>query len=219
MTAHRRVFITCLDVDEFLDPFSSPLRCTLFLFTDTILIAKRPKGDAGGLQLTGLDDIDKLALLSQAELTGSNPPGTPRKNKKDSMGFRGAVEIDEVYAVDFGGVDFGLVFSRPPFNERSERWEGRPARKYTVASTYATDTRRAEKDAFLEQLADLRCLFFENQGHGMARKTVRPLEADGPHDSLAVYWNVGESGWWENDDARGKKVRPSFTCFLFPPLD
>ncbi|KAM0755212.1 hypothetical protein T439DRAFT_353150 [Meredithblackwellia eburnea MCA 4105] len=214
LVSYDRQFITCLDCNEtFTSSDSTPvtLRCTLFLFSDKLVIAKRPSGDksGGGQKLVGLDNMDKLALVYRSDVAGTTVPGTPRKLKKDSMGFRGAVDLDQVFGVDFGDDGFGLVFERPPVGGQSDRWLGRPARRYTVAHTYPTDVRRPEKDVFLNHLAERKCLFSALRGGGMARKSRKVWDgvgggagagaAGGSGDSFVIYFNFWERALWERD--------------------
>lgn len=46
-----------------------PLPCTVFLFNDKLVVAKRPSSNSRGRKLSGLDDLD-----------ASNPSATPAKS-------------------------------------------------------------------------------------------------------------------------------------------
>lgn len=77
---------------------ASILHCTLFLFDDKLVITKRPSRDVSGRKATGLDDLQKLVK------TGGGVAVYDRdKEKRDKLGFRGAVDILDVIATDTGG--------------------------------------------------------------------------------------------------------------------
>ena len=100
-----RKFIDCIDVEDVLNdpPLSSAasstnssanLHCTLFLFDDKILIAKRPSGgEKGGRTLAGLDDLDKVTKAG----------GIPSGKKKSGMSCKGVIDVTDVVATDVGG--------------------------------------------------------------------------------------------------------------------
>ena len=209
MMARDRAFVSCLDVLETYDVDGSPekpLRCTLLLFNDKLLIAKRPSGTKGARQLCGLDDMDNLAALYRDPSKGTTS-GTPRKLKKAEMGYRGVVELDEVTPVDLSGVAFGLVFARAPFDGQG-KWSGRLVRKYQVAPTYPADIRRVEKETFLGQLAERRCVFAGRNG-GLPRKSARMWEGGMAKDSFVIYYSLWERPLWERD-AHERRVSQCF---------
>jgi hypothetical protein len=108
-----RYFIDCIDVIDVPVPSSSSLRdspmiaqsaplqerltCTLFLFSDYVVIAKRASGSTGGKALAGLDDLTVLdrAFASSGRLT-------PSKMRSRSMTFKGAVKIADICVADLG---------------------------------------------------------------------------------------------------------------------
>jgi hypothetical protein len=78
----ERRLIATIDADEVIEVTDSrptTLRCTLFLFQDKLLIAKRPSGDKQGKVHAGVDDLDvtKLDLYLDdvwvAKAGGRNP--------------------------------------------------------------------------------------------------------------------------------------------------
>lgn len=154
----ERRLIGTIDADEVIEVTDSrptSLRCTLFLFQDKLLIAKRPSGDKQGKVHAGVDDLDRtVALYQTSHLSPSQASilGSPKKLRKGVLGFRGIVDVAATAAIDLGERsshhEFGLVFDHPPDNQ-SERWAGRPARRFVVAHTHAADTRSAEKQAWL----------------------------------------------------------------------
>lgn len=74
------------------------LHCTLFLFDDKLVITKRPHRDISGRKATGLDDLQKLVK------TGGGVAVYDRdKEKRDKLGYRGAVDVLDVIATDIGG--------------------------------------------------------------------------------------------------------------------
>ncbi|GAA5826318.1 hypothetical protein JCM11251_007252 [Rhodosporidiobolus azoricus] len=213
-----REFVGCIDADEIIEVADSrptTLRCTLFLFNDYLLIAKRPSGDKTGKVCTGLDDIERLLTLYQTSHLSSTQAsllGSPKKLRKGILGFRGLVDLSEVVAVDLGNSspsslssstssptspEFGLVFDHPP-TDQSERWCGRPARKFVVANTYAPDVRRPEKEVWLTKFAET---ILQGRLRNGARKAVRGKRVweDGSGlDSTEVYWAVWDRRTWES---------------------
>ena len=155
----ERRLIATIDADEVIEVTDSrptTLRCTLFLFQDKLLIAKRPSGDKQGKVHAGVDDLDRtVALYQTSHLSPSQASilGSPKKLRKGVLGFRGIVDVAATTAIDLGERsshhEFGLVFDHPPDNQ-SERWAGRPARRFVVAHTHAADTRSAEKRVWLD---------------------------------------------------------------------
>jgi hypothetical protein len=105
--SNSRRYIDCIDVEDVMtDPAMSSsapgstsmsagsLHCTLFLFDDKLVIAKRPgNGERSGRILTGLDEMEKLAKAG----------GLPIGMKKSGMTFKGVVDIADVVAADVGG--------------------------------------------------------------------------------------------------------------------
>ncbi|KAL8280116.1 hypothetical protein RQP46_007446 [Phenoliferia psychrophenolica] len=201
---HDRHLIATLDVTESFEVSGSPttLRCTLFLFNDLLLIAKRPSGEKGGRVLCGLDDMDNLARFYRSEVTEKRaPPASVRKTKRDALGFRGSSPLDAVYPVDLGGSSFGLVFDQAPYDLGGDKWGGRPARRYAVAATYAPDVRRVEKDNFLMACAERRALFgARGDLGGLPRKSKRIWDGQGCGDSVVVFWSVWDRPFWEKDE-------------------
>jgi hypothetical protein len=109
--SNSRKFIDCIDVEDVLAdvPMSSTassssvsassLHCTLFLFDDKLLIAKRPNNEKGGKTLTGLDSVEKVTKAG----------GIPSGRKKSGMSFKGVFDITDVAVTDVGGA--GAVWS------------------------------------------------------------------------------------------------------------
>lgn len=108
LISHSRRFIDCIDVEDIMVDSSisstlsgttstssgASLHCTLFLFDDKLVIAKRPNnGEKSGRTLAGLDEMDKLAK------SGTLPLGM----KKSGMTFKGVVDITDVVAADVSG--------------------------------------------------------------------------------------------------------------------
>lgn len=114
LVSNSRRFIDCIDVEDSLsDPSISSsmsgsistssagvLHCTLFLFDDKLVIAKRPgNGEKSGRTLAGLDEMDKLAKAG----------GLPFGMKKSGMTFKGVVDVTDVVAADIGGPGKNLL--------------------------------------------------------------------------------------------------------------
>ncbi|KAA1114164.1 hypothetical protein PGTUg99_026065 [Puccinia graminis f. sp. tritici] len=157
-----RYFIDSIDVLDIIPDTPSPtvLHCTLFLFNDTIVIAKKPaNGQLTGRTLAGLDDIDRLVgAMKKAKTNNSSlnsvvsggtdffakslggGHSTPTKLKKGSMRFKGLVDVHDVIVANEPGqtgigstseVSFDLYLGRPP-QDVSDRWTDRPFRHYVV---------------------------------------------------------------------------------------
>ncbi|GAA5903850.1 hypothetical protein JCM5296_005571 [Sporobolomyces johnsonii] len=202
MMAYDRQFIDCIDVEEVIEVAEArptALRCTLFLFNDILLIAKRPASDKSGKVHAGLDDVDRLIGLFQTSHLSSaqaNRLGSPKKLKPRVLGFRGLVDLSTVVAVDLGPSEFGLVFDQPPMDQ-SERWCGRPARKFIVANTYAPDVKRAEKEVWLNKMAETVLHGKLRMGARAAMRSKRIWADGGSTDSMEVYWSVWDRRTWE----------------------
>jgi len=102
--SNSRKFIDCIDVEDILTDVPSPattstsasstsLNCTLFLFDDKLLIAKRPNNEKSGRILTGLDSVEKVTKAG----------GIPTGKKKSGMSYKGVVDITDVVVTDVGG--------------------------------------------------------------------------------------------------------------------
>jgi hypothetical protein len=99
LISHSRRLIDCIDVDDgdgLQVPTPAgllePLRCTLFLFDDKLMLVKRPF-DKAGRALSGLDRLDKA----------SKAGGLPSGLKKNGLSFRGVVDLSDVVATEVGG--------------------------------------------------------------------------------------------------------------------
>jgi hypothetical protein len=159
-----RYFIDAIDVLDIIPDTPNPtvLHCTLFLFNDTIVIAKKPSnGQLTGKVLAGLDDMDRLvAAMIKSKGTSSSlnsvvsgstdffskslgVHNTPTKLKKGSMRFKGLIDVHDVIVANEAGptgvvgstseVSFDLYLDRPP-QDVSERWTDRRYRHYVVCA-------------------------------------------------------------------------------------
>lgn len=232
LVASDRRFITCIDADEIIEVVDSrptTLRCTLFLFNDTLLIAKRPSTDRPGKALAGLDDLDRLVGLYQTSHLSSTQAhllGSPKKLRKSVFGFRGLVPLSELAAVDLGSPspssspsaspahEFGLLFDSPP-TAQSERWNGRPARRFVVAGTYPSDVQRPEKEVWLKAVGE--AVLRESLARG-ARKAIqggRRWSAAEGEEATEVGWAVWDRRTWEGLDGKAR-VRSAFFSSSLP---
>ena len=116
--SHARKFIDCIDVEDVLapspeghlssstssasGPSTGSLHCTLFLFDDRLVIVKRP-GDKSGRTLTGIDEVDKVVIGRSLSI----------HSKKNSLSFRGMVELVDAAATDVGGAGECFHTARP----------------------------------------------------------------------------------------------------------
>jgi len=105
MVSSSRRFIECIDVEESYCPAGGsaddiaaagiePLKCSLFLFDDKLMIVKR-NGDKPVGVLSGLNDLNKVLP--------TKPASRPISLKKSGLQFKGMVEITDVVATDVKG--------------------------------------------------------------------------------------------------------------------
>lgn len=112
LISNSRRFIDCIDVEDIIvdgppgasssatSMSATSLHCTLLLFDDKIMIAKRPgSGEKSGRLLSGLDEVEKLAK------TGGLPMGM----KKSGMSCKGVFDLCDVVVADIG--DAGKIFA------------------------------------------------------------------------------------------------------------
>jgi hypothetical protein len=104
LISNSRRFIECIDVedsycsaggpsDDIVAAGIEPLKCSLLLFDDKLMIVKR-NGDKPVRVLSGLNDLNKIL---------SKPASRPISLKKSGLQFKGIVEITDVVATDVGG--------------------------------------------------------------------------------------------------------------------
>jgi hypothetical protein len=163
---------TTITAPSSLPSSSNVLHATLFLFSDLVVVAKRPTSDTSRA-LVGLDRNGSVTAT-----TGS--PASPRKNSFRTSGlqFRGAFRLSDVTAVDEGS-SLGLHLEDPP-SELSARWNGRPARRFLADAN--------EKRAFLLK-------FWTAQGLQRKRRETTVLQTS--TTKLAIDAGMGS----ESDDA------------------
>jgi hypothetical protein len=115
-------------------PSASPLNETLILFSDRLLLAKRPSVSSSGRRITGLDDLPRLwkGGVGASSSTGGGPGGkratTPGGGsgwesdsghravggeggsgvKERSIACKGLTTLTDLVAVDLGGPAFSL---------------------------------------------------------------------------------------------------------------
>ena len=115
LISNSRRFIECIDVEDSYCPAGGsmediagvgiePLKCSLFLFDDKLMIVKR-NGDKPVRALSGLNDLNKVL---------PKPASRPISLKKPGLQFKGIVEITDVVATDVGGS------GAPPYPQQSE---------------------------------------------------------------------------------------------------
>ncbi|KAJ7276557.1 hypothetical protein B0H12DRAFT_1085926 [Mycena haematopus] len=197
--SNSRRFIDCIDVEDILSdaPTSSAasvnsssagsLHCTLFLFDDKLLIAKRPgNGEKGGRVLAGLDELDKLTKAG----------GRPSGKKKSGMTCKGVVDVTEVVATDVGGADINLYLENPPVDQ-NERWAGRAFRSLSVVQPPASINlnpveTESEKQRFLENLWKVQATYRARAGQSVVlRAKEMEVESKGGRLTIArTYYNV-----------------------------
>ncbi|SCV72813.1 BQ2448_4350 [Microbotryum intermedium] len=211
-------YLTSIDVDETyeaeLGAKPTTLRCTLFLFENELVLAKRPSGNAKtGSQLLGLNNLEELLVqykVQEAVMHTGNAGGIPSSPSKKSkgglgsttaLGYRGRVDVLDVEPRNFsadGQPGFALVLDPPPMDQ-SERWNGRGIRRYTIASTYPNDAKKLlEKDEFLSCLAEAKARRWVGKGALAVRR--------GGSGHSQVYWVLWRTKEWEDlaGQRRGK---------------
>ena len=151
-----------------------------------------------------------MKLYSLASSTTGGSQRSPKKLKQGVLKYRGTVDLLEVVAVDLGGMEVGFVFDNPPL-DTTERWNGRPMRKFTVASTYATpEARRAAKETFLPQLAAAKCSYKAKFGYIALKGNAIIGVSEG--DSTRVYWSVCRREEWDDKTVSKRVSPPLFLC-------
>jgi hypothetical protein len=76
------------------------LNCTLFLFDDKLVIAKRQHPAVNGRKATGLDDLNKM-MRGGGGLLGLAQSGAHLT--KDKLSFKGIVDLFDITAVGLDG--------------------------------------------------------------------------------------------------------------------
>ncbi|KAI6152177.1 hypothetical protein BKA82DRAFT_4108101 [Pisolithus tinctorius] len=199
LISNSRRFIDCIDVDDVImdapmgastsaSSFSATaLHCTLFLFDDKLMIAKRPgNGEKSGKTLAGLDEVQKLAK------TGGLPLGL----KKSGMSCKGIFDITDIVAADVGDSEFHVYLENPP-QDQGDRWSGRPFRSLSVvfppAPINLDPSRTAvEKERFLENLWSAQAKYRTRYGQSVVLcADEAEVEAKGSRTTMArTYFNV-----------------------------
>lgn len=209
--SHERRYIDCIDVEDVpVDSTlpatgSSTLHCTLFLFDDKLVIAKRPGNGEKGRTLIGLDELDKPA---RAATIPSNII------KKSGMVYKGQVDLTEVVVTDVGGAgeyciqslfpEFDVVFLadmhmylEDPPQEQTERWSGRPFRSLAVVIppapiNFDPSQTEIEKQRFLENLWTAQARYRSSKGQSVVlRAQEREVEAkSGKITRARAFFNI-----------------------------
>ena len=114
LISNSRRFIECIDVEESYCPAGGsvddiagagiePLKCSLFLFDDKLMIVKGNADKPVGV-LSGFNDLNKVLPTKSTS--------RPISLKNSGLQFKGLVEITDVVATDVGGSG---VFPGPSF--------------------------------------------------------------------------------------------------------
>ncbi|KAF9481824.1 hypothetical protein BDN70DRAFT_875770 [Pholiota conissans] len=211
--SNSRKFIDCIDVEDLLtDSFMSSgnaagngtnsLNCTLFLFDDKLVIAKRPNSDKGGKALSGLDGVEKVTKAG----------GIPTGKKKSGMTCKGVVDITEVVATDVGGAEINLFLENPP-QDQTDRWSGRPFRSLSVVIPPApinldpTQT-ESDKKRFLENLWKAQATYRARAGQSVVLcSEEQEVENRSGRTTLArTYYNVYQRTAFLQEPKKSKVV-------------
>ncbi|GAC94569.1 hypothetical protein PHSY_002142 [Pseudozyma hubeiensis SY62] len=222
ISAHRR-FIDCIDVDDFpLDASAAssgiaasfsglkPIPCTLFLFDDRIVVAKRAHASTSGRRLVGLDDIGRLTSQMKIVSEKSSSGSLLAPGKRADLAFRGTIGLMDVDAQDLGGADLQLTMLRQPSHVTGDKWTNRPLRQYVAVdtsasapSTYASRSQhgsssldadvsaKLEKMRFLESLWKAKALYKAGQAGCDTRCIVVPASRQRLDSSDAILGGIG----------------------------
>ncbi|TRM67640.1 hypothetical protein BD626DRAFT_394072 [Schizophyllum amplum] len=235
-----RRYIDCIDVEDIVTdgPLSASasttslgmsLNCTLFLFDDKMVIAKRPH-DKSGKALSGLDSVDKVTK-------GASLPA----KRRSGMSCKGVVDIADVVATDIGGADINMYFESPP-RDQSERWSGRPFRALSVVHpphpVNLDPTRtQSDKQRFLENLWLVQAKYRARAGQSVVLcSEAKEVEARGGRSVVArAYYNVYQRTAFLQEAKKTKAVvhvdasgcadnipfgvgNPPFVCIRLQPI-
>lgn len=80
------------------------LHCTLFLFNDRLMIAKRNDADGTGRSIVGLNNINKLVQEMQGGDNGLSRSRSPMKARGKSMRYRGDFDLGDITANDLSEI-------------------------------------------------------------------------------------------------------------------
>ncbi|GJE84556.1 RhoGEF domain-containing protein [Phanerochaete sordida] len=218
LISHSRKFVDCIDVEDvfapapdYLSTVGTPsssssketsLHCTLFLFDDKLVIAKRP-GDKNGKALTGLDDLDKVV----------KGKGLATNSRRGGLSCKGVMEVVDVVATDVGGADFHLYLETPPQDQTGDKWNGRAFRAMSVVfppSPVNLDPTRteAEKQRFLENLWMVQARYRTRFGQSVILKDAeREVEnRAGRVTTATTYFNLFQRTAYLREKAKMKAV-------------
>lgn len=212
ISVHRQL-IDCIDVDDFpldvlgpsaMNSLLSPsaassnaasyrtLYCSLLLFDDVIVIAKRASASSCGRTLLGLDNLNRLADQMKSFTDRSSAARSPSRNE---LGFRGLIDVSDVQVSDMGGPDFQLVMAKAPLQITGEKWASRFVRQYATIDSKSTKgsdpgAARQYKVHFLEKLWRAQALLKVREHTSHARFMVIPSHLDENKIRRIVYWSV-----------------------------
>ncbi|KZS91196.1 hypothetical protein SISNIDRAFT_456791 [Sistotremastrum niveocremeum HHB9708] len=208
LISNGRKYIDCIDVED--GEGEETLHATLFLFDDTLVVAKRHNPTVGGKTLAGLDALDRSggALLP---IMGSV--------KKGSMSFKGAVDIMEVSAtiVNPSSSLIHLYLSTVPQIEGSERW-CRAFRSLNVVHPPRPPqidpiTSARDRKSFVEKLWMAQARIRERQGRSLVlfRPDEEVDDRKNHQETARVYWNV-----YERKPYLGEPKKPKVVFHIDP---
>ncbi|CDZ96192.1 Dbl homology (DH) domain [Phaffia rhodozyma] len=205
------------------------LHSTLYLFSDRILIAKRPSAGASGRKLTGLDDVARLwrgsVAPSQAGSSNSSSAMSMSSNRRSGdssdgstgkMSSKGLVGLLDLVVTDSGGGDFSVYLPYPPVDQ-SDRWSNRPFRSYTVVHPplpYSIDPASIASDRyhFIQNVWAAQTLIRARGGKSLAfasteeERLIGASEGNSAGECAKGFYNVWRRNEWEQDMAKSKVV-------------
>ncbi|WOO83440.1 Rho guanine nucleotide exchange factor gef2 [Vanrija pseudolonga] len=191
---------------------TATLPCTLFLFDDKIMITKRQSSSISGPKVTGVDDVAKL-VKSGGGVAVKEKDGS----KKESLSFRGVVDILNVVVTDVGNGDFNIDFGKPPMDQFG-KWASRTFRHYsTVHPPYSVgfdpSATRKDKLRFVHNIwaaqALARTKVLPTQVKAVPQVLESPEEVDlgpakEPFSVAKLYSNIWDREGWEAEQTKAR---------------
>ncbi|CAK9786810.1 hypothetical protein CC85DRAFT_286503 [Cutaneotrichosporon oleaginosum] len=183
-----------------------PLHCTLFLFDDKLMIAKRQATAISGRKATGVDDIKDL-IKSGGGVAVKEKDGARRAK----LCFRGVVDILDVRVADVGKGDFQLFFEQP-LADQGDRWN-LPLRFFQVCHPPAPvgldlQAARTDKIRFVQNiwaaqaLARSKTLPSQPKSLPYILASEETYEVEG--ERVKPYWNVWTLPGWSAEQRKAK---------------
>ncbi|KAI0089204.1 hypothetical protein BDY19DRAFT_993422 [Irpex rosettiformis] len=218
--SNSRKFVDCIDVIDILQTGalenpSTPggnanglYHCSLILFDDKLLIAKRSNTEKPSRELLGLDDLDKVAMKVKSMSSGP---------KKHGMEYKGVVEVTDIVCTDNGGSGASVAYihlylESPPPDQKGV-WGPRHFRPLTIVLPPATvnlDPVQVErvKRRFLDNLWQVQARYRTRNGQSVLLSgDEREVENRNDMRTVArLYYNLYPRTWFMREPKKTKIV-------------